>query len=337
MKIIIDGDGGDKAPDAIIQGAIEAAPDIPGEIILLLQEAKAREALQKISPQADKIRILPVTEEITNEDSPVKAVRTKKDSAIVRGLHMLKEGEGDILISAGNTGALLAGGLLLLGRSRGIDRPALATVYPVVGGRPSLLTDAGANAECRPANLLQFAQMGKIYMEQVLGRKDPTVGLLNNGAERGKGTTLTKEAYELLAASDCHFIGNVEARDVPDGRSDIIVTDGFTGNVLLKTTEGMGLMFIREMKKMFLEDGRSRLAALLLKKKLKDAFHTFDYAEYGGAPILGLKGALLKMHGSSDSRAVRMTILKAVPYVEGRVTEIIAEACQGGLDEPKSL
>ncbi len=323
MKIILDGMGGDNAPYSAVTGAVLALNETDAEIVITGKEDVIKAELDKLGYKGNRISIFHCSETITNDEAPVRAVRSKKDSSIVKGLELVKNGEGDVFISAGSTGAILAGGLFILGRIQGIDRPTLATIYPVMGGKPSLLADAGANSECKAGNLLEFAIMGSIYMEKVMGRKSPTVGLINNGSEEGKGTTLTKAAYELLEKSSLNFIGNVEARYLQDGVCDVIVTDGFTGNAILKTTEGMGLMFLREMKKRFLSDTKSKLGAFLLKDQLMGVKKEFDYAEYGGAPILGVKGALLKMHGSSDETAVKQTILKAVPYVEGKVVDII--------------
>ncbi len=326
MRIIIDAMGGDNAPLAIVKGAVQALKRIDHEIVLVGDEAAVKAALSECKYKGDRISVVHATEVIETGEPPVRAVRTKKDSSIVRGLHMVKDGEGDVFLSAGSTGALLAGGLLILGRVRGIDRPTLATVYPIMGGKPSFLTDAGANAECKANNLLEFAFMGSIYVEKVMGRKNPTVGLVNNGAEEGKGTSLTKAAYELLSKSGLNFVGNVEARYIPDGVCDVIVTDGFTGNAILKTTEGMGLMVLRELKRRLKSSARSKMGALLLKDQLLQIKSEFDYSEYGGAPILGVNGALLKMHGSSDETAVCQTILKAIPYVEEGVVDIIRDS-----------
>lgn len=323
MKIIVDGMGGDNAPLAVVRGAADAAGKTDAEIVLVGDEALLSDALEKSGYNGMQISVRHTSEVIGNDEPPVKAVRSKKKSSVVVGLNMIKEGEGDVFISAGSTGALLAGGTLILHRIQGIDRPTLATVYPVMGKEPSLLTDAGANAECKPNNLLEFGVMGSVYMEKVMGRTNPTVGLINNGSEEGKGTTLTKAAYDMLKASRLNFIGNVEARYIPNGVCDVIVTDGFTGNAILKTTEGMGLLFLREMKNRFTADVRSKMGAMLLKSKLIGVKKDFDYTEYGGAPILGVKGALLKMHGSSDEVAVKQTILKSIPYVEGGVVDII--------------
>ena len=236
---------------------------------------------------------------------------------------MVKSGDGDIFVSAGSTGALLAGGLFILGRIPGIDRPALASIYPIVGGIPSLLVDAGANSECKPNNLLEFGIMGTIYMEKVIGRKNPKVGLVNIGAEAAKGSTLTKAAYSLLEQSDMNFIGNVEAREVPMGACDVIVTDGFTGNVLLKLTEGMALNMLKTLKKRFTDGAKAKLGAALLIDKIRGLKQEFDYSEYGGAPILGVKGPIVKMHGSSNANAVKNTIIKGIPYAEEKVVDII--------------
>ena len=321
MKIILDGMGGDNAPDAIIKGAALAQKQIDHEIIILGQEDVIVPALKKNGGK--KLSFVPATEVINNDDAPVKAVRSKKDSSIVKGLEMIKNGEGDVFISAGSTGALLAGGLFILGRIQGIDRPSLGTIYPIIGKEPAFLIDAGANADCKPNNLLEFATMGSIYMEKVMNRPNPRVGLVNNGSEEHKGSTLTKAAHELLQKSPLNFIGNVEARYLPDGICDVIVTDGFTGNAILKVTEGMGLMVLRELKSRFTKNGVTKLGSLLLSKELMNIKTDFNYVEYGGAPILGVKGAILKMHGSSDETAVEKTIIKAIPYVENNVVDII--------------
>jgi len=323
MRILIDAMGGDNAPKAIVEGAVAAAKEIDHEILLIGDEEAIISELAAAKYKGDKIAVVHATQKIENDEAPVRAVRSKKDSSIVKGLNMVKEGEADVFLSAGSTGALLAGGLFILGRIQGIDRPTLATIYPVIGHQPSILVDTGANAECKPNNLLEFGIMGSIYMEEVLGRKNPTVGLVNNGTEEGKGTTLTKAAFEMLQKSHLNFIGNIEARELQNCAADVIVTDGFTGNAIIKLTEGMGLMVLREMKKRFTETTKSKMGAVLLKKQLMDIKKEFNYAEYGGVPLLGVKGAMLKMHGSSDALAVKQTILKAIPFVEHKVVETI--------------
>ena len=323
MRIILDGMGGDHAPASVVEGAVLASKQIEHEIHIIGQEELIHAELAKYKYDAGKIFVIDAREVITNDDAPVRAVRSKKDSSIVKGINMVKNGEGDIFISAGSTGALMAGGLFLLGRIQGIDRPALASVYPILGKKASLLLDAGANAECKPNNLLEFGIMGNIYMEKVLGRENPRVGLVNLGAEAAKGNTLTKAAYELLEQSHLNFVGNVEAREVPKGACDVIVADGFTGNVILKLTEGLAWNILQLMKKKFTDGIKAKLGASLLLDKIGELKKEFDYSEYGGAPILGVKGPIVKMHGSSSANAVKNTILKGIPFVEGKVVETI--------------
>ena len=323
MKIILDGMGGDHAPAAIVEGAVQASKEIDHEIHIIGQEELINAELSKYKYNPDKIFVIDAREVITNDDAPVRAVRSKKDSSIVKGINKVKNGEGDIFISAGSTGALMAGGLFLLGRIQGIDRPALASVYPILGSKASLLLDAGANAECKPNNLLEFGIMGNIYMEKVLGRENPRVGLVNLGAEAAKGNTLTKAAYELLEQSHLNFVGNVEAREVPKGACDVIVADGFTGNVILKLTEGLAWNILQTMKRKFTDGVKAKLGAALLLDKIGELKKDFDYSEYGGAPILGVKGPIVKMHGSSSANGVKNTILKGIPFVEGKVVETI--------------
>ena len=323
MKIILDGMGGDNAPFSVVEGAVLASRQTQHPICIIGQEELIIPELKKYKYESEKISVINATQVISNDDAPVRAVRSKKDSSIVKGINMVKNGEGDIFISAGSTGALLAGGLFILGRIQGIDRPALASVYPIVGGIPSLLVDAGANADCKPNNLLEFGIMGNIYMEKVIGRKDPKVGLVNIGAEAAKGSTLTKAAYDLLEQSHLNFIGNVEAREVPKGACDVIVTDGFTGNVLLKLTEGLAWNILQVIKKKFTDGVKAKLGAALLIDKMTELKQEFDYSEYGGAPILGVRGPIVKMHGSSNANAVKNTILKGIPYVSENVVDTI--------------
>ena len=323
MKIILDGMGGDNAPAAIVEGAVLASKEIDHQIHIIGQEERIQEELSKYQYDPEKIFVIDAREVITNEEAPVRAVRSKKESSIVKGIDLVKKKEGDIFISAGSTGALLAGGLFILGRIQGIDRPALASIYPIVGGIPSLLVDAGANTECKPNNLLEFGIMGNISMEKVLGRKNPRVGLVSVGTESTKGSTLTKAAYELLDMSHMNFIGNIEARDVPKGICDVIVADGFTGNVILKLTEGLAWNILQVIKRKFTDGAKAKLGAALLLDKMKELKQEFDYSEYGGAPILGVKGPIVKMHGSSSANAVKNTILKGIPYVTENVVEII--------------
>lgn len=328
MRILIDGMGGDNAPEAVVEGAVLAATETEQEICIIGPIETIRSLAEKHMKKRQlkgSISFVDATEVITNSESPALAVRKKKDSTIVKGIGMLKDGEADIFISGGSTGALLAAGLFNIGRVKGIDRPAICSIYPIIGGRPSLLCDAGANAECKPKNLYDFGIMGSIYMEKVIGRENPMVALVNIGTEEEKGTSLTKEAYGLLKESGINFIGNMEARDVPKGRCDVIVTDGFTGNVILKLTEGMAWNIFKVIKKKFTSGIHARIGSLILVDKLMEIKKETDYSEYGGAPILGLKKPLVKMHGSSSGKGVKNTILKAIPFVEKDVVEKIQE------------
>ncbi len=332
MRIILDGMGGDNAPAEIVKGAVAAAQLIDHEICIVGKEEDIRAELEKNhyqegKPGAGTITVADAREIIYNEDSPVKAVRRKKDSSMVRGITMVKEGQGDLFVSAGNTGALMAGSLFILGRIPGIDRPALASVYPIMTKEPALLVDAGANSECKPNNLLEFGMMGSLYMEKVLGRPQPKVGLVNIGVEENKGSTLTKAAHELLAQdSHINFVGNVEAREVPAGACDVIVCDGFVGNVILKLTEGLAMSILQLLKKKFTDGAKAKLGALFLKNKMGELKGEFDYSSYGGAPILGVRGAVVKMHGASTAEAVKNTILKGIPYAENNVVGLIENA-----------
>ena len=327
MRIILDGMGGDNAPGEIVRGAIEASKLIEDEIVIVGDGDKIEFQLKKYKYSDEKISVKHASEVIENDDAPVRAVRRKKDSSMVVGLNMVKSGEGDLFISAGNTGALMAGALFNLGRIQGIDRPAIASIYPILGTKkPSLLVDAGANSECKPSNLLEFAMMGSIYMEKVLGRENPKIGLVNLGVEETKGSTLTKAAFGLLEKSHLNFSGNIEAREVPLGGADVVVCDGFVGNVILKLTEGLAINIVNLLKKKFTENARAKMGAVLLSKKLRSLKEEFDYTEYGGAPILGVKGPVVKMHGSSNANAVKNSILKAIPFAEENVVGIISES-----------
>lgn len=324
MKIVVDGMGGDHAPLEIVKGAVEASDLTEHQIILVGDEEKINAELEKYKYSTEKISVVHASEVISSDDAPVKAVRTKPDSSMVKGINMVKTGEADLFISAGNTGAIMAAGLFILGRIQGIDRPAIASTYPILGkGGVSLLVDSGANSECKPNNLLEFAAMGSLYMEKVLNVKQPTIGLVNIGTEETKGTTVIKAAHELLSKSSLRFIGNVEAREVPNGACDVIVCDGFVGNIILKLTEGLAWSILKLLKQKFTAGAIPKMGALLLSGKLKELKSEFDYSEYGGAPILGVKGALVKMHGSSNANAVKNTILKGIPYAETNVVQMI--------------
>ena len=316
MRIILDAMGGDNAPLSVVKGALLAAPEIgENKIALVGPKERLYEILCEESPEGlpRNMMIFGADDVITNNDHPVKAIKTKPQSTIVTGLTILADGLGDVFVSAGNTGALLVGGYMICGRIKGIDRPAICSIYPIVGGKASLLVDAGANAECKARNLYEFGLMGSIYMEKVLGRENPRVGLANIGAEPEKGTSVTQKAYELLSESSLNFVGNVEARDIPDGVCDVIVADGFTGNIILKLTEGLAGHLFRSISKSVPKDA------------LNSIMGDLDYSVHGGAPILGVNKPIIKMHGSSGSRAVKNAILKAVDFVEADVVGRIKE------------
>lgn len=327
MNIMIDGMGGDHAPEEIVKGAVQAAKEISGTVSIIGQEDRINECLQAMNWNGDNIEVVNATEVISNNESPAMAVRKKKDSSISKGMRMLKEGEVDAFISGGSTGALLSAGLLILGRIRGIKRPAIAAFFPKIGmNDTSLILDCGANAESRPEYLLQYGIMGSIFVEKVKGIENPEVMLLNVGAEEEKGDPLHKESFELLRNADINFKGNCEGRDVPFGCCDVVVTDGFSGNVFLKSSEGVALAVMKRIKQKMTEGLVAKAGALLSYNKLKEIKKEFDYSEEGGAPILGLKGPVLKIHGSSKANAVYNAILKAVPYVEQNVTALIENA-----------
>lgn len=327
VKILLDGMGGDYAPDEIVKGAVKAASEIEDTIAILGPEEKIKECLDNYKWTGDNIEIVNATEVISNEEHPAMAVRKKKDSTIVRGMNMLKNGEADIFISGGSTGALLAGGLVILGRIKGIKRPAIAAWFPRAGKEGvTLLLDCGASVEAKPEYIYQYGIMGSIFVRGITGNEDPVVRLLNVGAEEGKGDELHKQAYDLLKASDLNFQGNIEARDVIFGETDIVVTDGFSGNIYLKSSEGMSLAIMGEFKSKLTEGIVAKAGAMLAYSKIKEIKQVFDYSDAGGAPILGLKGAVLKIHGNSKATEVYYAIHRAIDYVDSQITEMIEEA-----------
>jgi glycerol-3-phosphate acyltransferase PlsX len=324
MIIAIDAMGGDNAPGEIVKGAVEALNDVTADLMLIGDQDKIIEELSQYKVDVSRIVIHHATEEILNDDKPVVAIKRKKDSSMVLGFDMLKKKEIDGFISAGNTGALLAGGLLRTGRIRGIDRPAIATVFPM-DTHMGILTDAGANSEVKAKNLLEFAIMGAFYGELVLGIANPRVALVNVGEEETKGTPLVQETYSLLKKSNLNFIGNIEGRDIPLGGADIVVTDGFTGNIILKLTEGVAKTFSKNFKAIFMRNPLTILSGLIVKKGMDDFKKIMDYTEYGGAPLLGIKGAVIKAHGSSNAKAFRNAIIYAEKYIESGVIGKIQE------------
>ncbi len=326
MRIAVDGMGGDNAPEAVVKGCVEAAKVIDDEIYILGIEDEIKRELKKYKFNVNQIKIVNATQVIENEDAPVKAARMKKDSSMIKGLSLVRDNTCDFFVSGGNTGALMAGSLFILGRIPGIDRPAIGMTYPIIGGGISFLVDSGANAECKPSNLLGFATMGSIYMNKVLDVENPTVGLINIGAEEKKGTEILKETYQLLKKSSVNFTGNVEGRDIPYGAADVLVCDGFVGNTVLKLTEGLALKMTDILRGMFKKNTVTKMSALIMSNQLKALKKMFDYSEYGGAPVLGVRGAVIKMHGSSDFNAVKNTVIKGIQYAENNVVNVISDS-----------
>ena len=328
MKILIDAMGGDNSPDEIIKGCVQTVDELESEIILIGDESKKKEKVKdfygkdSIAEVNPKLTVKNASEVISNHESPTEAIRSKKDSSMVVGFKMLKDGEGDVFISAGSTGAFMAGGLLLVGRIKGIDRPALCPILPSHSGKGFMLIDSGANTNCRPNNLLQFAQMGSVYMKNVKHIENPVVGLLNIGAEEGKGNDLMKETYIKLDEDESiNFYGNVEGRYMFDDDVDVVVTDGFTGNVALKTIEGMGLMITKLLKEELTKSWWSSFLTLLLKPYLKKFKKRMDYSEYGGALLLGIKKPMVKCHGSANAKIVKFTLHQAEEFAKNNVVQ----------------
>ena len=324
VKIAVDLMGGDNAPQEIEKGVLQAV-EADADLEVLLFGLKGA-----YSGDHPRVEFIEVTEKIESEDDPVRSVRRKKDSSLVRACRAVKDGEADACVSAGNTGALMSAGLFVVGRIKGVERPAIATLLPTTGKKGMMLLDMGANAENKPQHLYQFAVMADLYMRENEGRSNPTIGLVNNGSEANKGSELTKETYKLLEDSGLNFIGNFETRDILSGNVDIAVTDGFTGNVILKTIEGTAMSLMGEVKNAFLKNAKNKLAALVLKKDVQSIRDLLDYRHYGGAPLLGLNGHVLKAHGSSDSVAIVSALKQAKRMAESdaitKIKERVGEA-----------
>ncbi|MDR4946347.1 phosphate acyltransferase PlsX [Neobacillus cucumis] len=325
MKIAIDAMGGDHAPKEIVLGAMKAVQSFSDIHLTLVGDEKQ---IKEILTNHERISILHTTEVILGTDEPVRAVRRKKDASMVLAAKQVTDGLADACISAGNTGALMAAGLFVVGRIDGIDRPALSPTLPTIGGEGFMLLDVGANADAKPEHLVQYAIMGSIYSEKVRGIKQPRVGLLNIGTEEKKGNELTKSTFSLLKNSNLHFVGNVEARDLLEGVADVVVTDGFTGNMVLKTLEGTALSMFKMLKTALMSSFTSKLAAAVLKPNLKTLKNTMDYSEYGGALLFGLKAPVIKAHGSSNAQAIYSAIKQTREMVGNDVVQLIQKAVE---------
>lgn len=325
MKIAIDAMGGDNAPREIVLGvnhAMQRFPDV--EFILYGDKSKIEAHLEK----NERVHIIHTIEQIEATDEPVRAVRRKKEASMVKMAQAVKDGEADACISAGNTGALMAAGLFIVGRIKGIERPALAPTLPTLDGRGFVMLDLGANAEAKPEHLLQYAIMGNIYAEQVRMIENPRIALLNIGTEENKGNELTKNAFKLLSAAPINFIGNIEARELLEGHADVVVTDGFTGNIVLKSIEGTASSIFSMLKDTLTSSLKNKIAAGLIKSDLMQLKDKMDYTEYGGACLFGLSAPVIKAHGSSNANAIYHAIRQAREMVLHNVSEKIKTATE---------
>ncbi len=332
VKVVVDAMGGDNAPVEPVKAAaaaVEECSDI--EVILTGNKDVIEKELEKYtSAPKERIHIVPTTEVIETAEPPVMAIRKKKDSSIVVGLNMVKKQEADAFVSSGSSGAVLVGGQVIVGRSKGVERPPLAPLIPTAEG-VSLLVDCGANVDARPSHLVQFAKMGAIYMEHIVGIKNPRVAIVNNGAEEEKGNALVKETFPLLkACKGINFIGSIEARDIPSGYADVIVCEAFVGNVILKLYEGLAATLMSKIKGGMMKNTRSKMGALLIKPALKETLKEFDTTKHGGAPLLGLKGLVVKTHGSASSVEIKNAIFQCVDFKQQQINEKIAEHINEG-------
>ena len=327
IKVAVDAMGGDNAPGEIIKGAVDAVSRRNDIQVLLTGRKEVLEAeLNKFSYPKEQIQIVPASEVIETGEPPVNAIRKKKDSSIVVGMNLVKNKEADAFVSAGSSGAILVGGQVIVGRIKGVERPPFGALIPTEKG-VSLLLDSGANVDARPSHLLQFARMGSIYMEHVVGIPHPRVGIVNVGVEEEKGNVLVKETFPLLKeCSDINFTGSIEAREIPHGGADVIVCEAFTGNVILKLYEGTASTLMHIVKKGMMSSLRSKIGALLVKPALKETLKSFDATQYGGAPLLGLKGLVVKTHGSAKAVEVSNSIIQCVTFKEQKINEKIQES-----------
>lgn len=326
VNVAVDAMGGDNAPQEIVKGAIDAVNESGNvKVFLVGKEDMVKKELEKYTFDADRVEVVHAEEIIETGEPPVMAIRKKKDSSIVKALYMVKEGTCDAFVSAGSTGAVLVGGQVIVGRIKGIERPPLAPVIPTDKGA-SLLIDCGANVDARPSHLLQFAKIGSVYMENVIGVKNPRVAIVNIGAEEEKGNALVKETFPLLKnCPEINFVGSIEARDIPAGAADVVVCEAFVGNVILKMYEGVGGVLINKVKSGMMTSLRSKIGALLVKPALKETLKAFSLDQYGGAPLLGLNGLVVKTHGSSKAVEIKNSVLQCISFKEQRINEKIKE------------
>ncbi len=330
IKVVLDAMGGDFAPVETIKGACMALKESDKiELFLVGQEDKMKEELKKYNDvDRERVKLVQASEVIGFDEHPVEAIRNKKDSSLVVGMKLLKKGHADAFVSAGSTGAILVGGQLLVGRLKGVERSPLAPLIPTVKGQ-TLLIDCGANMDSKPTNLVQYAQMGSIYMKNIVGVDNPKVAIVNVGAEEEKGNKLVKETFPLLKeCKDINFIGSIETKELPEGVADVVVCDAFVGNVILKLYEGLGKTFLGLMKEAIYKNTKSKIGGALLKNSLKDSLKNFNVnaSDVGGAPMLGLKGLVIKSHGSSDSVEIKNAILQCIEFSENKINDKIGEA-----------
>ncbi|MCR5557649.1 MAG: phosphate acyltransferase PlsX [Butyrivibrio sp.] len=326
VRVALDAMGGDEAPFVTVKGAVDAVKESENLKVFLVGKSDIVEKeLSKYDYNKERIEIINANEVIEMAEPPVMAIRTKKDSSIVKAMYMVNHGEADAYVSAGSTGATLVGGQVIVGRLKGVDRAPLAPLIPTEKGN-SLLIDCGANVDARSNHLVQFAKMGTVYMENIMGIKNPTVGIVNIGAEEEKGNALVKETFPLLKnCPDINFIGSIEARDIPAGGADIIVCEAFTGNVILKMYEGVAKSMMHVIKDSLMSSLKTKIGALLIKDDLKKSLGNYSMDKYGGAPMLGLKGLVVKTHGSATDVEVKNSILQCVTFTEQKISEKISE------------
>ncbi|MCI9372512.1 MAG: phosphate acyltransferase PlsX [Lachnospiraceae bacterium] len=326
VKVAVDAMGGDNAPAEIVKGAVEAIQENSKvKVYLVGNEDAMKKELAGYQYPEEQLMLVPASEVIETAEPPVMAIRKKKDSSLVKALYLVKDGTCDAYVSAGSSGATLVGGQVIVGRIKGVERPPLAPLIPTEKGC-ALLVDCGANVDARPSHLVQFAKMGSIYMENIMGVRNPRVAIVNIGAEEEKGNALVKETFPLLKnCPDIHFIGSIEARDIPAGMADVIVCEAFVGNVILKLYEGVGGTLIKKVRNGMMSSLRSKIGAFLVKPALKETLKDFELEQYGGAPMLGLNGLVVKTHGSSKSVEIKNSILQCILFKEQKINEKIKE------------